>query len=198
MLVPITIPATRNTRHLHGMIHVNRSHFGSRLMLVHKTNKQPQSNVFETKASVLLVNLVKTFLHTRKKEVFFLNTLKISLVQPHQEQPYQAMFVETQQQKKQNKLSTRKRKSQDATKITCAPAVLCIQYPWPMRPISMTAQTCRVKNISNRTTIKNSTEETDDVEFVRQYNSSHMLMRMLYLQPQCIGTDIDRRVCFTI
>ena len=36
----------------------------------------------------------KTFLHTREKEVFFLSTLKISLVQTHQEGPFQVMFVE--------------------------------------------------------------------------------------------------------
>ena len=52
----------------------------------------------------------KTVLHTREKEVFFLNTLKISLAQTPQERPFQVMFVGTQQQKKQNKLNTRKRK----------------------------------------------------------------------------------------
>ena len=45
----------------------------------------------------------KTFLHTREKEVFFLNTLKISLAQTHQEGPFQVMFAVTQQQKKQKK-----------------------------------------------------------------------------------------------
>ena len=44
----------------------------------------------------------KTFLHTREKEVFFLNT-------------------------EQKELNTREREGQDATKITSAPAQSCIQ-----------------------------------------------------------------------
>ena len=70
----------------------------------------------------------KTILHTKEKEVLFLNTLKISLAQTPQERPLQVMCVVTQHQKKQNKLNTRKRKGQDATKISSAPAELCIQY----------------------------------------------------------------------
>ena len=38
----------------------------------------------------------KTFLHRREKEVFFRNTLKISLAQTPQEGPFQVMFVRTQ------------------------------------------------------------------------------------------------------
>ena len=72
----------------------------------------------------------KTFLHTREKEVFFLNTLKIPLAETHQEGPFQVMFVGTPQQKKQNTLNTRKRKGKDTTKITSAPAESCIQFPW--------------------------------------------------------------------
>ena len=43
----------------------------------------------------------RTFLHTREKDVFFLNTLKICLAQTLQGGPFQVMFVGTQQQKKQ-------------------------------------------------------------------------------------------------
>ena len=54
MLVPITIPTTQNTRHVHGMTHVNnatRSHFGSRQRYLF-TDKKTQSNVFDTKGYV--------------------------------------------------------------------------------------------------------------------------------------------------
>ena len=43
----------------------------------------------------------RTFLHTREKEVFFLNALKISLAQLLQEGPFQVMCVGTQQTKEQ-------------------------------------------------------------------------------------------------
>ena len=68
---------------------------------------------------------------TREKEVFFLSALKISLVHSLQG-PFQVIFVGTQQQKKQETLDTRKRKGQDTTKITSAPAESCIQFPWSM------------------------------------------------------------------
>ena len=74
--------------------------------------------------------LCKTFLHTREKDVFFLNTLKISLAQTSQEGPFQVMFVETQQQKKQKTLKTCKLKGQDATKITSASAHSHIKLSW--------------------------------------------------------------------
>ena len=48
------------------------------------------------------------------------------------------MFVGTQQQKMQKKPNTCKRKGQDTTKITSAPAESCIQFPWSVMPISMT------------------------------------------------------------
>ena len=117
----------------------------------------------------------KTFMHTREKEVFFLNTLKISLAPIHQEGLFQVMFVVTQQQK----LNTRERKGQDATKITSAFADSCIQFLWSAMP--MTALTWMVKNIPNRTTIGDFTEEIDEAGFVRQYNFFHLLMRMLCL-----------------
>ena len=123
----------------------------------------------------------KTFLHTREKEVFFLNTLKVSLAQTPQERPFQVMFVETQQQKKQKTVNTRERKGQDATKRTSAPAESCIQFLWSVMPISMTPLTWMVRNIPNRTTIKDFTEEIDEPRFVRQDNSFHLLTRPLCL-----------------
>ena len=48
-------------------------------------------------------------------------------------------------------------------------------------PISMTAITRMVRNIPNRNTIEDFTEETDEARFVRQYKSSHILMQTLYL-----------------
>ena len=48
-------------------------------------------------------------------------------------------------------------------------------------PISMTALTWMVKNIPNRNTIEDFTEEIDEARFVRQYNFLHLLMRMLCL-----------------
>ena len=64
----------------------------------------------------------RTFLHTREKEVFFLNTLKISLAPTHQERTSQVMFVGTWQTKEQKELDARARKGQDAVKMTSAPA----------------------------------------------------------------------------
>ena len=48
-------------------------------------------------------------MHTREKEVVFLNTLKISLVQPLQEGSFQVVFVGTQQTGDQKELNTRER-----------------------------------------------------------------------------------------
>ena len=45
----------------------------------------------------------------------------------------------------------------------------------------MTALSWTVRNIPNRTTIKDFTEEIDGAGFVRQYNLFHLLMRMLCL-----------------
>ena len=49
----------------------------------------------------------RTFMHTRDKEVFFLNSLKISLAPTLQERPFQVMFAETQQTREQRELNTR-------------------------------------------------------------------------------------------
>ena len=81
------------------------------------------------KHKALLSTWCKTFLHARENEVFFLNTLKISLVQTLQEGPFQVMFVMTQKTKEQKELNERKRRGQDTTKISSAPAELCIQSP---------------------------------------------------------------------
>ena len=47
----------------------------------------------------------RTFMHTREKEDFFLNTLKISLAPTHREGPFQVMFVGTQQTREQKELN---------------------------------------------------------------------------------------------
>ena len=60
-------------------------------------------------------------------------------------------------------LNTRKRQSQDATKITSAPAASCIQFPWSEMTISRTSLTCIVRNVSNQNTIEDLTEEIDEV-----------------------------------
>ena len=91
------------------------------------------------------------------------------------------MFVGTQHTKEQKKLNTREVKGQDATKITSAPAESCIKCLWSVMPILMTARTWMVKKIPNRTTIKDFTEEIGEARVVRQYNSYHLLMRMLCL-----------------
>ena len=119
----------------------------------------------------LFVNLVQNILCTegrREKEVFFLSTFKdLSCTKSHEERPFQVMFVGTQQQKKQKKPNTSKRKGQDTTKITPAPAESCIQFILLVMPISMTTLTWMVRNIPNQTTIKEFTEETDEARFVR-------------------------------
>ena len=62
----------------------------------------------------------KAFLSTKEKEVFFLNTLKISLARTHQEGPFQVMFAGTEQAKEQKK-KTRERTGQDVTKKRLLP-----------------------------------------------------------------------------
>ena len=52
----------------------------------------------------------------------------------------------------------------------------------------MKGRTWTGENISNRTTTKNFTEETDEAEFVRHFNSFHMLMRIMCLRP--FGPDM--------
>ena len=83
----------------------------------------------------------RSLVHTKEKDVFFLNNLKIHLAQPSQEGPFQVVFVVTQPHKKGNLLNTRKSKGQDATKRTSAPAGSCIQFPWFMTSMSMTPLT---------------------------------------------------------
>ena len=58
----------------------------------------------------------RTLMHTREMEVFFLNTLKISLAQTPQEGPSQVMFVGDSVDKGAKGIETRERKGQDATK----------------------------------------------------------------------------------
>ena len=99
---------------------------------------------------------------------------------PKKKKTFQVMFVVT-QQTMEKKIDTRERKGQYATKTTSAPAVSSIQFLWSVMPISMTALTWVVSNISNRNTIEDFTEEIDDAGLVRQYNFFHLLMRMLCL-----------------
>ena len=80
----------------------------------------------------------RTFMHTREKEVFFLNTLKISCTNSPR-RTISSDFVGTQQTREEEELSTREHKGQDATKTTSTLAESCIQFLWSV--ISMTAQT---------------------------------------------------------
>ena len=48
----------------------------------------------------------RTFMHTRDKEVFFLNSLEICLAPTLQERPFQVLFAGTQQTKEQKELNT--------------------------------------------------------------------------------------------
>ena len=74
----------------------------------------------------------KTFLHKREKEVVFLNTLKVSLVLPPQEGPFQVMFAGTQHTEEQKELNARGRRCQSTTKITSASADSRIKSSWKM------------------------------------------------------------------
>ena len=87
----------------------------------------------------------------------------------------------TQETREKKELNTHERKAQDATKITSASAESCIEFLWSVMPILMTALTWMVKNIHNRNTIEDFTEEIDEEGFVRQYNFFHLLMRVLCL-----------------
>ena len=91
------------------------------------------------------------------------------------------MFAEAQHTKEQKKMNTRVRKGHDAAQITSAFADSCIQFLWSVMPISMAAPTWMVKNILNRNTIEDFTEEIDEAGLVRQYNFFHLLIRMLCL-----------------
>ena len=178
----IHLPAQTETIH---MISVLRKEASSRN--THDLAHIPTKNCFGRLqnpygAQGLLANLVQNiFAQTREKEVFFLNIRKISLAQTSQERPFKVMFAVTQHTKEQKEFNTRERKGQDATKITAALAESCIQFPWSVMLNSMTALTWMERNIPNRNSIEDFTEEIDDGEFVRQYNFSHLLTRMLYL-----------------
>ena len=88
----------------------------------------------------------RTMKHTREKEVFFLNALKISLAPTPQEGPLQVMSAGTHHTKEQQELNTRERKGQDATEITSAFTDSCIQFLWSVMPILMTTLTWMVRN----------------------------------------------------
>ena len=69
-------------------------------------------------------------MHTREKEIFFLNALKISLAPTLQEGPFQVMFVRNQHVDAQKELHTCELESQDAARITSALADSRIQFSW--------------------------------------------------------------------
>ena len=71
----------------------------------------------------------KTIFSPKRKGVFFLNTLKISLAQSSQEGTFRVMFAGTQHTKEHKELNTSERSGQDTAKITSAPAELSIQSP---------------------------------------------------------------------
>ena len=81
----------------------------------------------------------------------------------------------------QKYFNTPGRKDQDTTKKTSALADSCTQFLWLLMPSSMTALTWMVKSIHSRNTIEDFIEEIDEAEFVRKYNSSHLLLQKLYL-----------------
>ena len=70
---------------------------------------------------------------------------------------------------------------QDATKITSAPAESCIQFPWSVMLISMTALTWMVNSVPNRNTIEEFTEEIDEAGFVGQYDFLYLPIGVLCL-----------------
>ena len=79
------------------------------------------------------------------------------------------MFARTQHTKEQKELTTRERKGQDTAESHN-------QFLLSSMLIPMIPLTWMVRNISNQNTVKDLTEEIDDAGFVRQYNSSHLLM----------------------
>ena len=62
-------------------------------------------------------------------------------------------------------MNTRECKGQDAAKMTSAFAHSNIQFLWTVMPILMTTLTWMVKNIHNRNTIEEFTEEIDAARF---------------------------------
>ena len=76
----------------------------------------------------------RTFMFTREKEVFFLNTLKSSLAPPTQEGSFEVMFVATHHTQEQQDLKTCESESQNATRKKKKSALTdsCIQSPWPV------------------------------------------------------------------
>ena len=72
----------------------------------------------------------RTFMHTREKDIFFLNALKISLAPTLQEGPFQVMCVRKLHVVEQKELNTCELESQDAARITSALADSRIQLSW--------------------------------------------------------------------
>ena len=68
----------------------------------------------------------RTFLFTREKKVFFLNTLKSALAPTPQEGSFRVMFVGTQHTQEQKKPKTCEREGQNATKLTPALAEISL------------------------------------------------------------------------
>ena len=72
----------------------------------------------------------RTFMHTREKDILFLNALKISLAATPQEGPCHVMFVGILHTEDHKELNTCEFKSQDTTKLTCAIADSRTQFSW--------------------------------------------------------------------
>ena len=88
-----------------------------------------------------LATWCRTLMHTRENDVFFLNTLKVSLAPTPQEGPFHVMFVRkqhTQEPKESNNYDLESEKKtfekdgQNATKITSARADTSIRFFRPM------------------------------------------------------------------
>ena len=71
-------------------------------------------------------------MHTREKDVIFLNTLNVSLAPNPREGALHVMFVRNQHIDELNELNTCELESQDATKITSASADTRINFSWTM------------------------------------------------------------------
>ena len=122
----------------------------------------------------------RPFMHTREKEVFFLNTLKISLAPTHQEGPFQVMFLRTQQQKKKKGIGPTLAYGPGCYEKMCGSAETCIQFLLSI--MTMSALTWMVKNIPNRTTIEDISQRTSMKQNLSDSTISFIcMMRMLCL-----------------
>ena len=76
----------------------------------------------------VLCTWCRTFMHTREKDISFLNALRVSLAPTPRERPFHVMFVRNQHIDEHNELNTCEFQNQDATKNNVCTCRLTQQF----------------------------------------------------------------------